>query len=97
MENELLTIEYNYFYECSFVDDAKAIELRVVGAVYGMKDVTEICNKFVQLNQVEIPINNLVFGDGLHGIVKSFIALSKKGEDIHLLIGKEGENIKFDA
>ena len=95
MENELLTIEYNN--ESSFVDDTKAVALRVVGAIYGKKDVTAICNKFVQSNQVEIPINNSVFGDGLPGIVKSFIALSKKGEDYHLAIGKEGGIIKLDA
>ena len=67
------------------------IELKILGAVYGRKDVTSYLNERVTSHQsLHIPASNSIFGDSWHGVYKTLVVVYKQdGYDPKTIIVRE--------
>jgi hypothetical protein len=90
LENETMKIAYNDdFHNMNSKDKGPMQGLSILGAVYGMKDVTPVLNEQINNGKLNMAVENSIMGDGLPNIVKSLVVLYSKDETTGVAILKE--------
>ena len=70
----------------------------VIGAAYGLADVTVKANSQISNDKLKICANNRTFSDSWHGIVKSFVAVFDNGDgQPYMVIVSEGRHVSVSA
>ena len=70
--------------------------LKIIGAVYGLADVTYQVQSMVQNNRLEVSARNNVFGDSYGGVVKTLVVVYRFGnEDYKTTFVTEGNTLNI--
>lgn len=72
-------------------------QLAVLGAAYGLSNVTDAVNSKVKGHHLDIAADNNILGDGWSGVRKTFVlaAINPQGVPV-TVIREEGEHVKLD-
>ena len=75
-----------------------SVALHILGAAYGLGDVTTKANSLISNDKLEITANNSNFPDSWHGVKKSFVAVFQNEEGRpYMLIVKEDTYISVSS
>jgi len=92
-EGEHILIKYDHSLHITASHTDLESETEVIGAVFGLTDVTLACRRLLHTGKNEIHCNNETFGDGWPGISKTFVIFYRLHGNSHLEIRKEGESV----
>jgi hypothetical protein len=78
--------------------DQSTLKLDILGAAYGLSDVTSVAQSFVTANQeFDKVASNAVWGDGWPGKKKTLVVVYEYGDNFMLDIAVEGDQMHFNA
>ena len=73
------TLVLNSRYGCTQRNQANTNTLKIIGAAYGLADVTYHVQRMVRNNRLDVSASNGVFGDTYGGIRKSLVIVYQHG------------------
>jgi len=95
IEGETITLEDTQFLETESFPTLPDDEVKVVSAVFGVKDVSVKTSKLLKNGNGKLvtPVEDTVFGDGMYGTVKSFVLLLQQGDKYQMTISEEHNSL----